>query len=158
MPAGQLFACAFFIVLFFAAITSAVSMLEVCVAAVDEVTGWTRRKTSLVLTCILLLISLLPALSYSSLRLPVFEVPLLDVMDETVGIYGLQIAAFLLAVTFTSFLPSEVFFRELGEATVRNRILSFLCKYVIPAALLLTIGVQLWIGIDISGICGVSGT
>ena len=158
MPAGQFFAIAFFMVLFFAALTSAVSMLEVCVAAVDGFVGWTRRKTTVVLTGILLCISLLPALSYSALRLPVFGVPLLDLMDETVGTYGLQVAAFLLAVTFTSFLPSGVFFNELGEATHQNRIIFFLCKYVIPAALLLALGVQLLAGINISGICGISGT
>jgi NSS family neurotransmitter:Na+ symporter len=157
MPAGQLFAIAFFVVLFFAALTSAVSMLEVCVAAVDEFVGWTRRKTTLVLTAILLCISLLPALSYSALRLPVFGVPLLDVMDKTVGTFGLQIAAILLAITFTSFLPSDVFFKELGKATLLNRIIFFLCKFVIPAALLLTIGVQLITGINVPGICGISG-
>jgi len=158
MPAGQLFAIAFFVVLFFAALTSAISMMEVCVAAVDEFAGWTRRKTTLILTAILLCISLLPALSYSALRLPVYGVPLLDVMDKTVGTFGLQIAAILLAVTFTSFLPSDVFFNELGKATLLNRIIFFLCKYVIPAALLLTIGVQLLTGIDVSGFCGISGT
>jgi NSS family neurotransmitter:Na+ symporter len=158
MPAGQFFAIAFFMVLFFAALTSAVSMLEVCVAAVDGFVGWTRRTTTIILTGILLCISLLPALSYSALRLPVFGVPLLDGMDETVGTYGLQVAAFLLAVTFTSFLSSGVFFNELGEATRQNRIIFFLCKYVIPAALLLALGVQLLAGINISGICGISGT
>jgi NSS family neurotransmitter:Na+ symporter len=158
MPAGQLFAIAFFIVLFFAAVTSAVSMLEVCVAAVDEFLGWTRRKTTVVLTGLLLLVSLLPALSYSALRLPVSGVPLLDVMDDTVGTYGLQIAAFLLAVTFTSFVPSEVFSSELGEATRLNRLVFFLCKYVIPAALLLAVCAQLLTGITISGICSISGT
>jgi NSS family neurotransmitter:Na+ symporter len=157
MPAGQFFAIAFFVVLFFAALTSAVSMLEVCVAAVDEFVGWTRRKTTVVLTGILLIISLLPALSYSTLRLPVYGIPLLDVMDETVGTFGLQIAAILLAVTFTSFLSSEVFFNELGKTTLMNRIIFFLCKYVIPAVLLLTIGVQLLTGLKVPGICCISG-
>ena len=61
MPAGQIFAIAFFAVLFFAALTSAVSMLEVCVAAVDEALGWTRKKTTIILTGFLLIITLLPA-------------------------------------------------------------------------------------------------
>jgi NSS family neurotransmitter:Na+ symporter len=158
MPSGQFFAIAFFVVLFFAALTSAVSMLEVCVAAVDEFVGWTRRKTAVVLTGILLFISLLPALSYSALRLPVYGIPLLDIMDETVGTFGLQISAILLAVTFTSFLSSDIFFSELGNPTRMNRIIFFLCKYVIPAALLLTIGMQLFMGLKVPGICCISGT
>ncbi|MFA7303034.1 MAG: sodium-dependent transporter [Methanoregula sp.] len=61
MPLGQVFAIAFFTVLFFAAITSAVSMLEVCVAAVDEAVGWTRKKTTAILTGLLLLVTLVSA-------------------------------------------------------------------------------------------------
>ncbi len=158
MPAGQFFAIAFFAVLFFAALTSAVSMLEVCVAAVDEAAGWTRRKTTMILTGLLLFITLLPALSYSTAKLSVNGIPLLDVMDETVGTLGLHIAAILLAVAFTWFLSPDVFCSELGKATRLNRIIYFLCKYVIPAALLLTIGVQLLAGIKIPGTSFIPGT
>jgi len=158
MPAGQLFTIAFFAVLFFAALTSSVSMLEVCVAAVDEALGWTRKKTTVILTGFLLIITLLPALSYSAAKLSVYGIPLLDVMDETVGTLGLHIAAILLAVAFTWFLSPEIFWSELGTATHRNRIIYFLCKYVIPASLLLTIGVQLVTGIGIPGISGISGS
>ena len=62
IPAGRLFSVAFFTVLFFAAITSSVAMLEVCVAAVDEATGWTRKKATVILTALLLPATLLPAL------------------------------------------------------------------------------------------------
>jgi NSS family neurotransmitter:Na+ symporter len=158
MPAGQLFAIAFFAVLFFAALTSAVSMLEVCVAAVDEALGWTRKKTTITLTGFLLIITLLPALSYSAAKVSVFGIPLLDVMDETIGTFGLHIAAILLAVAFTWFLSPDIFWSELGSATQWNRIIFFLCKYVIPASLMLTIGVQLVTGIGISGISGISGS
>jgi NSS family neurotransmitter:Na+ symporter len=158
MPAGQVFAIAFFAVLFFAALTSSVSMLEVCVAAVDEALGWTRRKSTVVLTGILLIMTLLPALSYSAAKLSVFGIPLLDVMDETVGTLGLHIAAILLAVLFTWFLSPDVFWSELGKSTRLNRIIFFLCKYVIPAALLLTIGVQFVQGIGVPGISFISGT
>ena len=158
MPAGQFFAIAFFAVLFCAALTSAVSMLEVCVAAVDEATGWTRKKTTIILTLSLLFITLLPALSYSAAKLSVNGIPLLDVMDESVGTLGLHIAAILVAVAFTWFLDMDIFLSELGKATHLNRIIYFLCKYVIPAVLLLTIGVQLALGIKIPGTSFIPGT
>jgi hypothetical protein len=50
-----------------------------------------------------------------------------------------------------------VFFNELGKTTLMNRIIFFLCKYVIPAVLLLTIGVQLLTGLKVPGICCISG-
>ncbi|MDO9035990.1 MAG: sodium-dependent transporter [Methanoregula sp.] len=158
MPAGQLFAIAFFAVLFFAALTSSVSMLEVCVAAVDEALGWTRRKTTVILTALLLLVTLLPALSYSAMHLSVNGIPLLDIMDETVGTLGLHIAAILLAVAFTSFISPQVFFSETGSATRLDRIIFILCKYVIPVTLLLTIAGYLVTGIEIPGTSFIPGT
>jgi NSS family neurotransmitter:Na+ symporter len=151
MPAGQFFAIAFFAVLFFAALTSAVAMLEVCVAAVEEAAGWTRRKATSVLTGILCIVTLLPALSYSTLRLSFDGIPLLDLLDDTVGTLGLHIAAILLAIAFTSFISPDLFGSELGKATRRNKIIFFLCKYVIPAGLLLTIMVQLITGMTVPG-------
>jgi len=151
MPAGQFFAIAFFAVLFFAALTSAVSMLEVCVAAVEEAAGWTRRTSTLALTGILCIVTLLPALSYSTLRLSFDGIPLLDLLDDTVGTLGLHIAAILLAIAFTSFISPDLFGSELGKATRRNQIIFFLCKYVIPAGLLLTIMVQLITGMTVPG-------
>ncbi|MDD5187332.1 MAG: hypothetical protein PHF57_03905 [Methanoregula sp.] len=158
MPLGQVFAVAFFTVLFFAAITSAVSMLEVCVAAVDEVVGWTRKKTTAILTGLLLLVTLVSALSYSAMQLTVTGIPVLDVMDDTVGTLGLHITAVLVAVAFTSFLSPDVFYRELGATTHLNQIVFFPCKYVIPVALLLTVGVELATGIQVPGTSCIPGT
>jgi NSS family neurotransmitter:Na+ symporter len=145
-------------VLFFAAFTSAISMLEVCVAAVQESTGWTRKKTTGVLTGALLAVSLLPALSYSAAHLSIGGIRLLDLMDETVGTLGLYIAAVLLAVAFTWFVPRAAFESETGQATGLNRFIFFLCKYVIPGALLVIIGVHLVLETDIPGISFISGT
>jgi NSS family neurotransmitter:Na+ symporter len=158
MPAGQFFAIAFFAVLFFAALTSAVSMLEVCVAAVDEALGWTRKKSTAVLTGVLLVVSMFPALSYSAASLSLFEIPFLDIMDETVGTLGLHIAAVLLTVCFTWFLPRDAFESQLGTTTNLNRFIFFLCKYVIPSALLITIGAHLISGIDVPGTSFIPGT
>ena len=91
-------------------------------------------------------------------RLSVYGIPLLDVMDETVGTLGLHIAAILLAVAFTWFLSPDIFWSRAGYSNAPERIIFFLCKYVIPASLLLTIGVQLVTGIGIPGISGISGS
>lgn len=158
MPAGRLFAVAFFAVLFFAAITSAVSLLEVCVTAVDEAAGWARTKSTAILTALLLCVALVPALSYSPVRLSLLGIPLLDLMDETIGTLGHHIAAVLVAVTFTAFLAPEVFFAELGAMTPVNRGIFNLCRYVIPAALLLTIAAELATGIMLEGTSFIPGT
>ena len=98
-------------------------MLEVCVAAVDEALGWTRKKTTMILTGFLLIITVLPALSYSAAKLSVYGIPLLDVMDETVGTLGLHIAAILLAVAFTWFL-SLIYSVRTGYSNAPNGLFS----------------------------------
>lgn len=158
MPWGNIIAVGFFIVLFFAAFTSAVSMLEVSVAAVQEVLLWTRQKTALVLTAVLLLISLLPALSYSAARLFLFGVPVLDLMDETIGTIGLHLSAAIVAIAFTWFLPREVFESETNQSFLMSRVVFPLCKYVIPAALLVTIGVHLVSGFELPDATYIAGS
>lgn len=157
MPYGNIIAVGFFIVLFFAAFTSAVSMLEVSVAAVQEALGWTRQKTTAVLTAVLLLVSLLPALSYSAARLLLFGIPVLDLMDETVGTIGLHLSAAVVAIAFTWFLPREVFESETKQSFLMSRVVFPLCKYVIPAVLLVTIGVHLVAGFEIPDATYIAG-
>ena len=158
MPAGYLVGIAFFLVLFFAAFTSAVAMLEVCVTCVQEATAWSRKRTAVLLTGILLIVSLIPALSFSAARLSLGGIPVLDIMDETVGTLGLHLAAAILAIAFTWFLPRVIFESETGRVTVLNRIIFFLCKYLIPAVLLLTIAVHLVSGFELPDATYIAGT
>ena len=158
MPAGTIIGIVFFIVLFFAAFTSAISMLEVCVASVDKATGWSRRKTTTILTAVLLLVSLVPALSFSAARLSIGGIPVLDIMDETIGTLGLHLVAAILALAFTWFLPRELFEAEIGRSSLLNRLIFTLCKYIIPAVLIITIGVHLFVGFEIPDATYVAGT
>jgi len=157
LPAGRLFAVAFFVVLFFAAFTSSVSMLEVAVSSLEEASGWSRRKTVSVLTGVLLLVSLVPALSFSAMNLSLFGVPVLDIMDETVGTLGLHLAAALLAIAFTWFVPRTIFEEETGGGSPLTGLAFLLCKYVIPAVLLATIGIHLIAGVEMPDATYVAG-
>src|SRR5690606_15379384 len=91
MPAGWLLAPTFFLLLFVLAITSAVSMMELKVAAVVERTGLDRRVTSIVLTVLVLCLGLPSALSYSAVDLQVADWRILDLLDDTVGRVGLPL-------------------------------------------------------------------
>ncbi|MDH7510640.1 MAG: sodium-dependent transporter [Methanolinea sp.] len=148
MPGGAFFAVAFFLVLFFAAITSAVSMLEVGVSSLREAVAWSREKTSLLLGLVMVAVGLPSALSYSAANWTIGSVRVLDFMDETVGTLGLPLAAVILAVSFSWFAPREVLDREIGRSFAR--IVHPLCKYVIPAVLLVTTLARLASGIDLA--------
>jgi neurotransmitter:Na+ symporter, NSS family len=135
MPGGRLLAVAFFLVLFFAALTSSISMLEVGVAAVREARGWSRGRAAALLTGAVVALGLPSALSYSAAGLTAGGVPVLDLMDETVGTLGLPVAALLLAVAFTWFVSRDVLAAEIGAGPAR--VVHPLCRFVIPAVLVL---------------------
>ena len=137
MPYGSFFSIAFFALLFSAALTSAISMMEVNVASIMGETGMTRRKASFFLTIILIVTGLAPALSYSQVDLRFQGLRILDLMDETVGTMGLPIAAFLVAFIFKWFMKYDVLNVMTGTAEVWLSSLNILIKYAIPAVLLI---------------------
>ena len=63
MPMGSVFSFLFFLLLFFAAITSSVSLLEVCVAYFKDELGWSRAKASWVLGLVIFALGVPSALS-----------------------------------------------------------------------------------------------
>jgi len=134
---GYILGVAFFALLCSAALTSAVSMLEVNVAAVMGQTGMSRRKASLLLTIALIALGLPSALSYSSIGLSFFGSRVLDLLDETVGTLGLPIAAFLVAMVFRWFMDEHLLHSQLGVLNGWMRFLAFLTKYAIPTVLII---------------------
>jgi NSS family neurotransmitter:Na+ symporter len=158
MPGGQIISVAFFFVLFFAALTSSISMLEVNVAAVREALGWTRLRTALFLSLGILIVGMPSALSYSAVNLTVTGVRVLDYLDETVGTLGLPIAALLTAVTFTWFLHRSVLESQIDGTGGVTRFVLPLCKFVIPAVLIVTMALRLLAGVDFPGMRFIPGT
>ena len=146
MPYGQVFSVFFFALLFSAALTSAISMMEMNVAAIMGQTGVSRRKASILMMILLAAAGTPSALSYSSLDLRFFGSRVLDLMDVSVGTIGLPIAALLVAITFRWFIADDVL---AGQTNLSKRwlgLLSPLTKYVIPIALL-AITVAMFIGL-----------
>ncbi len=67
MPGGYIFSILFFILLTIAALTSAISLLEVITAYFVDEKGWSRKKAVLVFGTVTFLIGLPSALSYNVL-------------------------------------------------------------------------------------------
>ncbi|KUG20469.1 MAG: sodium-dependent transporter [Methanomicrobiaceae archaeon] len=142
MPSGRIFAVAFFALLFFAALTSVITMLEVNVVALIEATRLSRRQVSGLLTAGILIAGMPAALSYSAADLTVLGIRILDIMDDTLGTLGLPISALMTAVVFTWFFREEVFpAGEYGSGLLR--LVYPICKYAVPAVLTLTIAARL---------------
>lgn len=149
MAYGQVLAVSFFLLLFFAALTSAISMLEVNVAAIMNITKFSRKKTSIILSVLLIFIGLPAALSYTSMNVSFGGVKILDFMDETLGTYGLPITALITAVVFTWFAKKKILETELADSKKWVKIIYPIVKYITPTVLILTLGAGLFLQIDI---------
>jgi NSS family neurotransmitter:Na+ symporter len=129
MPGGRLVAVAFFGLLFFAALSSAVGLLEVGVAAASNATRLSRTSATRALTVGVFVLGLPSALSYSPVDLALAGRPVLDLVDESVGTYALPVSALL--ITYSFVWASE--FDGVRDALGR---LYPLVRYVTPALLL----------------------
>ncbi|MDH7594122.1 MAG: sodium-dependent transporter [Methanomicrobiales archaeon] len=136
MPLGRVFSLAFFALLFFAALTSAISMLEVAVAALVESISVARWKAALILTALLLLVGLPSAMSYSSAGWTIVGTRILDLLDESVGTLGLILSAILTSIVFAWRNETEVFRREIGGDRWIDGKIRGLYRYAIPPVLI----------------------
>lgn len=138
MPLGTIAAFIFFAIVFFAAISSGISFIEVPTAALAETFGRSRKKMAALVTGIAMLAGLPAAASYTPLALTIQGIPILDQMDEVFGTIGLSVTSLLIAVTFSWFFDPKTLWGDLSGRHPLIRMLPFLCRYIIPAALVIT--------------------
>ena len=81
MPGGMFFSFLFFLLLFFAALTSSVSLLEVCVAYFKDEMGWSREKASWLLGGVITALGVPSALSLGGKFPKIAGKDFLDAMD-----------------------------------------------------------------------------
>ena len=141
MTGGMIFSACFFIVLCIAALTSAISLLEVVVTfCVEEMKLRRKAATALVAACVFLLgipcslsLGLFPGLK-------LFGLGFFDLMDYTSSNLLLPIGGFFIALYVGWALKKNITVRELNSRGSRNfiyvRIFFFLIRYIIPAAIL----------------------
>lgn len=139
MPAGEFFGFLFFFLLFLAAVTSSLSMLQPAIALLEEGLGLKRRVSVLFLGMITLMGSSFVA--YFSKDLAA-----LDTVDFWMG----QLCIFILA-TLQVFVFSWIWGIKRGMKELRNgaeikipSLLGFVLKFITPTYLLIVFGVWLY--------------
>jgi NSS family neurotransmitter:Na+ symporter len=138
MPYGILIGATFFMLLFIAAVTSAVSMLEVGVSSFIDEMEWSRLKSVLLFSSITMVLGIPSALSYFGSGIYISGIPFLDAMDYFFGMM-LLISSALICIGIVWFYKPEVLNIPIGWAS-RLRIPQFvyrMLKYIIPFVLIL---------------------
>ncbi len=133
IPVGWLLAIMFFGLLFAAALTSAVSMMEVPVAAILNNTKLTRPKASYAVGLILLVIGMLTTLSYSALDLRIGGERVLDSVDYIFGTLGIPVAALLTALVFSWYIKDIQLVLEIDPFW--GKVILPLVRYLVPPVL-----------------------
>jgi NSS family neurotransmitter:Na+ symporter len=100
MSYGTIFATLFFLLLFIAALTSAISLVEVVVAYVTDEKGWSRKKAVMVFGTAIFILGIPAALSFGVLAefRPFFGNSYFDFMDKLTTFYMLPIGGLLIAI------------------------------------------------------------
>lgn len=126
--AGKIVGAAFFIMLFFAALTSSISLLEVVVAAIVDSVGMARRTAATLMGTIITVLGIPSALSLD----------FLGAADALVGNFLLILGGFLTAI-FVGYVVIDQADAELAtglpDKTMRQA-WAFLVRYVAPPILL----------------------
>lgn len=148
MPLGTLAAVAFFLLLFMAALASAISLLELVAAMFIRQRGWPRPVAAAVPALACFAGGLVTVLSFNRWAhwYPLAFLPGLgqatpfDLIDRLTSELMLPAGGLALGILGGWVLPPALFETELGLSPRRARRLRFLLRWAVPAAILAAVG------------------
>ena len=143
MTGGAIIGTAFFVLLAFAALTSAISLLEVPVSWLEERKGWTRRSATLAIGGAIWLVGLGSALStnvWADVRLlgmfdKFKDTGILDLVDDITGQALLPLGGMLIALFAGWWMESSVLTEELGMSEATFKAWRILVRFVCPVGI-----------------------
>ena len=142
MPiAGYVFALFFYVLLLLAALTSSISMHEICTAFISEHFSRSRRKAAAIVTVVCLVLGAFCSLSFGPWQeVTVFGRGIFDLFDYTVTKFLMPLGGLLIPLLVGWYLDRELVERQLtndGSIPVRTmRPLLFLIRWVAPIGIL----------------------
>ncbi|MCX9014527.1 MAG: sodium-dependent transporter [Candidatus Methanoperedens sp.] len=139
MEYGLILGAMFFSLLFFAALTSAVSFLEVPVATLIDHYRIERKKATAIVSIMVIIVGLPPALSYTTLKLGLFGTPFLDLYDLVFGTLGIITAGLVLTIVGGWFVKKEDILGQIVGGKMTKGLFMVIVKYFIPLVLIVNL-------------------
>lgn len=131
MPFGNILGILFFFLLFFAAVTSGISLLETSVCCLIDHYKMTRKKAALLIAGITAVLAIPASLSFGLLSgFKIFDKTFFDLLDYLTSNILLPFGTLILCITggyFARHIADEAF----GKRKLA-RIFNFLLRYVVP--------------------------
>lgn len=138
MGMGTAVGVAFFLMFFFAALTSSISLMETSVSTLEDELGWSRPRCCLMMAAVMLVFGSLACLGYGVLDfVQIFGMAFLDFFDFLTNsvmmpLAALSTCALILSKVGVDRLAREV---ELSSAFRRKGMYRFFLKYLAPACI-----------------------
>lgn len=130
-PAGILF----FLLVLFAALTSAISLAETSVSTFEDQLGWNRRKCTMLVTVIMIVLGSASALGFSSLDfVKLLGMSILDFFDFLTNSVMMPIAALATCILIIRVVGFEAIEKEIESSSAfrRKKLYRFFLKYLAP--------------------------
>ena len=130
----------FFLLVVFAALTSAISLTETCVSIVHDATGWTRRKAFIVAAAFIVVVAVFVNMGYSQLAIIQPLGPgstILDFMDFISNSVMMPIAALMACVFVGWVVKPKVVIDEVKSSGkfAGEKLFTVMVKYIAPVLL-----------------------
>ena len=140
IPAGSVVGAIFFILVFFAALTSSISLVEALVAAICEKAKISRTSACIIVFALILILGALSSLGFGVLsNVRIFGLGIMDTFDFLSNNILIPIVAIITCVVAGYFINKELLPDEIGIG--KNRFLksyfNIVVRYVAPICILI---------------------
>lgn len=128
----------FFLLVLFAALTSAISLTETSVSTFEDQFGWSRRKCSLLMAVIISVLGSASALGFSSLDfVTLLGMSILDFFDFLTNSIMMPLAALATCFLITRVVGLDAIAREVEQSSAfrRKKLYFFFMKYLAPVCI-----------------------
>ena len=144
MTGGTYLLAAFFALVTFAALSSAISLLEVVVAYFSEERNMSHKKATVIFAGIIWAVGILCALSFNVLS-GVFD--FFDFFDKSTTHVLMPFGGLLTAIFFGWIIPEEKVYGIFGGPTTAARCIRFISRFIAPTAVavVMIVGLSDWI-------------
>lgn len=141
MPIGRIIGTAFFVLVFFAALTSSISLMETIVSIFRDKFNWSRKFACIFTTIISLIMGIPSSLGFGAWKHITFlDMSILDTFDFISNSVMMPIAAFFTCVLVGFVLKPQMISEEVKvtDGTFKGeKLFSFVIKWIAPVCLLI---------------------
>ncbi|MBQ9589859.1 MAG: sodium-dependent transporter [Butyrivibrio sp.] len=141
MGFGRIIGILFFALVLFAAVTSAIALTESAVSTFADEFGWSRKKGTVIIAFIMLILGSLSSLGYGPLaHVTVFGMQFLDFFDFLTNSVMMPVAALATCILITKFMGIAAVEEEVelgGHPFKRKKLFAFMIRFLCPLFVLI---------------------